>query len=72
MWTWLTERSYAVLVPNRLANEDSGLSLDGFAEAHRFPRRTTNYFAVPQERLDDVRQRARQILGLKRVDRAGV
>ncbi|GIW86815.1 MAG: hypothetical protein KatS3mg108_1139 [Isosphaeraceae bacterium] len=72
MWTWLTERSYAVLVPNRLANEDSGLSLDGFSEAHRFPRRTTNYFAVPQERLDDVRQRARQILGLKRVDRAGV
>lgn len=64
LWTFLDDRSYAVLVPNRLAHEAPGLTLDGFLDSHRYPRRTTNYFAVPAERLGDVRAQARRILQL--------
>lgn len=64
LWEWFQERNYAVLVPNRLAYVDPGLGREGFVESHLFPRRTTNYFAVPRERRDEVRRRARGILGL--------
>lgn len=64
MWRWLDDADYAVIVPNRVAHEDDGLGLDGFLEAHRYPRRTTNYFAVPRARRSEVRARARAILKL--------
>lgn len=64
LWGWFAERDYAVLVPNRLAHLDDGLSRDGFVESHLYPRRTTNYFAVPRERRLEVRAQARRILGL--------
>lgn len=64
LWRFLDGRGYAVLLPNRLAHGAPGLSLDGFLDSHLYPRRTTNYFAVPIERKEEVRARTRAILGL--------
>jgi FkbM family methyltransferase len=64
LFAHLAAAGYAVVVPNRLAHEDDGLSAAGFAESHRYPRRTTNYFAVAVERRDEIRDRARRILGI--------
>ena len=64
MWTWFAERGYEVLVPNRLAHTAPPLSLEGFIDSHHYPRRTTNYFAVPAERRAELRARARRVLGL--------
>jgi FkbM family methyltransferase len=64
LWQWFADRNYAVLVPNRVAHQDPGLSREGFVESHLYPRRATNYFAVPNERRDEVRDRVRGILGL--------
>ncbi len=63
LWQWFADQKYAVLVPNRLAHHDPGMSRDGFVESHLYPRRTTNYFAVAQERRQELRSRARAILG---------
>ena len=65
LWQYLSAQKYAIVVPNRLAHLDDGLSLEGFVESHLYPRRTTNYFAVPTERRHDVRDRARKLLGLR-------
>ena len=56
------ERNYQILVPNRLAHEGVGLSRSDFLESHLYPRRTTNYFAVPAERRLEFRDRAQAIL----------
>jgi hypothetical protein len=56
--------NFAVVVPNRVAHIDHGLTLAGFLESHLYPRRTTNYFAIPQERRDEFRDKARKILGV--------
>ena len=62
MWRFLDERDYAVFVPNRLAHEAPPLGLDGFLDSHNYPRRTTNYFAVASENIEDIRAKARKIL----------
>lgn len=64
LWEWFDKRDYAVVVPNRVAHDDPGMSLETFLEAHREPQRTTNYFAIAGERRDAVRTRARAVLGL--------
>jgi len=61
IWEWLDRADYDVLLPNRVAHNDPGLSCDGFLEAHLYPRRTTNYFAVARSRRQEVRARARSI-----------
>lgn len=62
LWQWFADRSYAVIVPNRLAHEDPGLGLEGFVESHLYPRRTTNFFGVAVERRNEIRDKARRIL----------
>lgn len=62
LYQLLNLNKYAVLVPNRVAHNDPGLTLDGFIESHLYPRRTTNYFAIPKERRIQVRDKARKIL----------
>ena len=62
IWLWLQDRNFDIVVPNRLAHNGPGLSLDGFLESHHYPRRTTNYFAIPRERRVEIRDRAREIL----------
>jgi FkbM family methyltransferase len=64
MFDFLNAHEFAVVVPNRLAHNDSGLTLAGFIESHLYPRRTTNYFGVPVERRAEFRDRARKILRL--------
>lgn len=64
LWKYLTERDYFILVPNRVAHNDDGLTFEGFVDSHTWPRRTTNYFAVPKERRREIRDRVRLILGI--------
>jgi FkbM family methyltransferase len=62
MLDFFDSMGFAVVVPNRVAHNDEGLSTAGFVESHLYPRRTTNYFAIPRERRIEFRDRARQIL----------
>lgn len=64
LWNFLNDRNYSVLLPNRLAHNDPGLGCHGFVESHLYPRRTTNYFAVPSQRRVEFRDRARRLLGI--------
>ena len=64
MWDWLAKRSYEVVVPDRVAHDGPALTRDGFSESHCYPRRTTNYFAIPAERRNEVRSMARRVLGI--------
>jgi len=64
MLHFLSSLDFSVVVPNRLAHEDNGLTDAGFVESHLYPRRTTNYFAVPSERRTEFRHRSRGILRL--------
>ena len=61
---FLNALDFSVIVPNRLAHDDNGLTTAGFVESHLYPRRTTNYFAVPTERRTEFRNRARGVLKL--------
>ncbi|VXD24799.1 FkbM family methyltransferase [Planktothrix paucivesiculata] len=62
LYEFFFSSDYVVLIPNRVAHNDFGLSKDGFIESHLYPRRTTNYFAIPKERRIEIRDRARSIL----------
>jgi FkbM family methyltransferase len=62
MLNFLDAIGFAVVVPNRVAHNDEGLSTAGFVESHLYPRRTTNYFAIPRERRIEFRDKARSIL----------
>jgi len=62
---FLSERDYVLVLPNRLAHDDPGLSRSSFAEGHHYPRHTTNYFAVPRERRRAVRDQTRVILNIR-------
>jgi FkbM family methyltransferase len=63
LWQWFDDNGYAVIVPNRLAHPDDGLSRDSFVEGHLYPYRTMNYFGVPRERREATRVRAGTVLG---------
>jgi FkbM family methyltransferase len=65
LWEFLARLDYVTLVPNRVAHDDAGLSCEGFIESHLYPRRTTNYFGVPRERRLEIRDRARELLGIR-------
>jgi len=64
LWAWFDAHKYGIFVPNRLAHTAPPMCLDVFVDSHHYPRRATNYFAVPLEKIDAVRERARQILRL--------
>ncbi|MGM9486635.1 FkbM family methyltransferase [Ideonella sp. YS5] len=64
MWQFFADEGYTLHVPNRVPHNDEGLSLEGFVESHTYPRRTTNYFAIPAERRLEIRDRARALLGI--------
>jgi FkbM family methyltransferase len=66
LWEFLTDVGYTIHVPNRVAHNDDGLSIEGFIDSHVYPRRCTNYFAIPTERRIEIRDRAREILGINR------
>ena len=62
MWEFFANNKYEIFVPNRVAHNDPRLTMKGFSESHIYPRRTTNYFAVPIERRAEIRDLARKIL----------
>jgi FkbM family methyltransferase len=62
LWRFLDGLGYAVVAPNRLAHLGDGISVEAFNDAHLYPRRTTNYFAVARERRTELRDRARLVL----------
>jgi FkbM family methyltransferase len=64
MWEFLQSQSYGIYLPNRVAHTACAMTLESFVESHFHPRRTTNYFAMPVERTEEVRTKARQVLGL--------
>lgn len=59
---FFTNNKYEIFVPNRVAHSGPGLTMEGFSESHIYPRRTTNYLAVPIERRAAIRNLARKIL----------
>lgn len=64
MWLWLSEHRYEVVTPDRVAHDGPSLTREGFSESHYYPRRTTNYFAIPSERRTAVRTTARTLFGI--------
>jgi FkbM family methyltransferase len=63
LWSLFDKLGYGIVIPTRLAHADTGMSLDVFEDSHLYPRRANNYIAVPRERRDEFRQRARDLLG---------
>ena len=66
LYQFLKSHEYSVLIPNRVAHKDSGLSQDSFIDSHKYPQRTINYFAIPKERRSEIRDKARKNLNLAR------
>jgi FkbM family methyltransferase len=64
MWEWFQQHDYQLWTPDRVAHDAPPLSLDGFEESHFYPRRTTNYFGIPNEKRGQVRDAARRLLGV--------
>lgn len=64
LYSFFSSNDYVVLVPNRVAHNDHGLTEDGFVESHLYPYRSVNYFAIARERRLEIRNRARRILGI--------
>jgi FkbM family methyltransferase len=64
IWQWFTERQYGLYAPCRVPHDGEGMPLDSFLDSHPYPRRTTNYFAIPAEKRAQVRAAARQELGV--------
>jgi FkbM family methyltransferase len=64
LWSWFQAHGYGVFVPNRLAHTAAPMSLELFLDSHEYPRRTTNYFAVPNESVETTRGKARKVLGI--------
>jgi FkbM family methyltransferase len=62
LWKFFNDLGYLLFIPNRLAHYGPALTLDGFIESHYYPRRTTNYFAIPTERHEEIKNLARKIL----------
>lgn len=58
IWNFFNDLGYTLHAPNRVAHNDAGLSLDGFIDGHVYPRRCTNYFAIPKERRQEIQERA--------------
>ncbi len=64
MWRFFTNNKYEIFVPNRVAHNGPGLTMEGFSESHIYPRRTTNYFAIPIKRRVEIRDLSRKILNI--------
>lgn len=61
LWCWLSCRDYEIFMPDRLSHYGNSLDLGAFLDAHDYPRRTHNYFAVPKEKRNSVTRKARDI-----------
>lgn len=62
LWRWFDDHGYVVYLPDRITRAARAATLDVFIDSHEYPRRTTNYFGIPAERLDEVSARAQALL----------
>lgn len=65
MWQFFKSHGYQLFIPNRLPHSAKGLSLEAFIDSHQYPRRTTNYFAVHESRVDEIKAKALDIISNK-------
>lgn len=65
LFDWFSSEDFVVLAPNRVAHDAPALSKDAFLDAHAYPMLTHNFFAVAAERRHEIRDRARDILGIR-------
>jgi len=64
IWDWFRSHDYLLLTPDRVAHDARAMDRDTFIDCHRYPFRTRNYFAVARDRRNEIRDRARGILGI--------
>lgn len=64
LWDWFDAAGYEVVAPDRLAHDAPPMSRETFIDAHHYPRRSHNFFAVARGRRTEIRDRARAILGI--------
>lgn len=62
LFEWFQEQSFKVFTPDRVAHDAPALGLESFLDAHEYPVRSHNFFAIPPERRLEVRNKARKIL----------
>lgn len=65
IYMFFLRSTYQLIIPNRLAHNGESLTLEGFMESHLYPRRTTNYFAIPSEQREVVKKLARNIMNIQ-------
>ena len=62
IWQWFAARDYGLYTPSRIPHDGDGMALESFLDCHPYPRRTMNYFAIPNARRSQVREAARREL----------
>ena len=62
---WFLERDFEILLPDHLAHDAPPMERSVFLDAHHYPTRSVNFFAVAKERRIEIRDKARRILGIK-------
>jgi FkbM family methyltransferase len=65
LWRWFDEMGYIIFTPDRVAHDAPPLSLEPFIDAHYFPFRSQNFFAVHPDHRIEIRDRARDILNIQ-------
>jgi FkbM family methyltransferase len=65
LWRWLDAGGFQVFTPDRVAHDVPPMGLEAFCDAHEYPMRTHNYFAVPSERRIEIRDKARRIVRIR-------
>ncbi len=58
-------QNYLIFHAGQVAHNGPSLSSEGYIEAHYYPRRTTDYFAIPAERRIEIRDRARKVMNVR-------
>lgn len=64
-YEFLAARGYQMFMPARLAHDAPSSSLEVFVDAHEYPRLTLDWFAIPGEKREEYRDRARLITGVR-------
>lgn len=62
LFNWFSDRDYEVVSPVRVAHTAPPMTLDTYLYAHEYPRLSTDFFAIPREKREAFRDRARAIL----------
>lgn len=64
LWGFLEQHGFSIFLPERLAHDAPSMSKEVFLDAHYYPTRGVNFFAVPIENRTEIRDRARSALGI--------